>query len=86
MEDGPIGLRGVNAVFPVAEEPVKGAERVTTHHRNMVGTNASVGATTWRTAMSSIVLVSLLTSKVLLIYQAHHLWWVLSSCLNHNGK
>ena len=85
MEDGPIGLSGVHAVSPVAEVPVKGAERVTTHHRNMAGTNVSVGATTWRIAMNSTVLVSLLTNKVL-GYIKHRLWWVLKPPLNLTGK
>ena len=42
MENGPHGLRGLNAVPPVAEELVQEAESVTTHHQQMVGRNALV--------------------------------------------
>ena len=44
MENGPHGLHGLNAVPPVAQELVKEAESVTTHHRKMVGRIALVTA------------------------------------------
>ena len=36
MEDGLIGVVGVHAVSPVAEELMKNTERVTTQNRNTV--------------------------------------------------
>ena len=68
MGNGPIGLRGVHAVFPVKEELVKEAESVTTQHRKMVGGTAPVPALTLGAAMSTIVLqhlVSILANEVL---------------------
>ena len=63
MEDGPNGLRGLNAVLPVKEDFVKEAEGVPTLHRNLVERTAMVAIMTLTTAMITHVLVSrLLTS------------------------
>ena len=56
MEDGPIGLSGLNAVLPVKKEVVKEAEAVTTHHLNMVERSVMVQTTKFRAAMNTIVL------------------------------
>ena len=56
MEDGLTGLSGVHAVSPVAEELVKEAESVTTHHREKVGRTAKVTKLKWRDAMNKSVL------------------------------
>ena len=51
MEDGPIGLSGLHAMPPVAQELVKEAESATTHHRTMMGRTVSVKAMNLRSAI-----------------------------------
>ena len=65
MEDGPFGVSGVHAVFPVEEELVKEAESVRTQNRQMVGRTVPVAALSLGAAMNIHVLVSLLANEVL---------------------
>ena len=59
MEDGPIGLCGLNAVPLVKEELVKEAESVTTPNHNLMARTVLVTAPKLRVATNTTVQVSL---------------------------
>ena len=69
METIPHGLCGLHAVSPVAQELVEEAESVITRHRKMAGRAALVAALKLTTALNSHVLVSLVASQSVLMYQ-----------------